>query len=149
MVIKGYIVSIPEPGDNHFQVRIPFIEDNTGVEIIMTALLCSQPGVYGGYDIGDCVFVSFEGDKHMDDDVITDTPVIIGKLYQDVPIGVHNNCIIESLTVSSKADLPNNTTFGGQSAADIFDLIQNVNYLTNKISSLEDRVKELEEKEEI
>ena len=149
MVIKGYIVSIPEPGDNHFQVRIPFIEDNTGVEIIMTALLCSQPGVYGGYDIGDCVFVSFEGDKHMDDDVITDTPVIIGKLYQDEPTGVHNNCIIESLTVSSKAELPSNTTFGGQSAADIFDLIQNVNVINNSLKDLEEKIEKIEQDSEI
>lgn len=149
MVIKGYIVSIPEPGDNHFQVRIPFIEDNTGMEIVMTSLLCGQPGVYGGFDIGDCVFVSFEGDKHMDEDVITDTPVIIGKLYQDEVLGVHNNHLIETLSVLSKADLPTDTTFGGQSVAELFTLIQNVNYLTNKISDLEDRIKELEEKEEI
>ena len=147
MVLKGYIIELPEPGDNHFQVRIPFIEDNTGLEIIMTALLCSQPGNYGGYGVGDCVFVTFEGDKHMEDEPVNDVPVIMGKLYLDGIEEVHNNCVLESLTVTDNASLPSSTKFGTHSASELFSLTQNVNYLTNKVSELEDRIKALESKE--
>ena len=29
MIIKAIIEELPEPGDNHYMIRIPFMEDHT------------------------------------------------------------------------------------------------------------------------
>ena len=61
---RAYIVQIPENNDNHFKVRVPFMEDNTGEEAIYDALLCVSPTSYNGYSVGDVVFVTFENNKY-------------------------------------------------------------------------------------
>lgn len=132
MVTKAYITALPAPKDNHFMVRIPILEDNTGEEVIMEALLCSQPGDFGGYQVGDCVFVSFEGDKHMDDSPIGEVPVIIGKLYQDDLAASPSNVMVEALTVTEQVSLPQNVKIGKYNAGDIFKIVQNLGYITDK-----------------
>lgn len=132
MVTKGYIKSLPEPGDNHFLVRVPILEDNTGDEVIMQALLCAQPGDFGGYRVGDCVFVSFEGDKHMDESAVGEVPVIIGKLYLNELETSPSNIMVEALTVTEKVNLPNDVKIGNYNANDIFKIIQNLGYVTDK-----------------
>ena len=74
MIIKSYIKALPNQGSNVYKVRVPFLEDNTNREMIFDALLCSPPGEYYGYKVGDCVYVEFEDDK-------LNIPVILGKLY--------------------------------------------------------------------
>lgn len=74
MIIKAIIKKLPEYNDNHYTIRIPFFEDNTKKESEFTALLSYTPGIYGNYNIGDIVLISFENEKF-------NTPIILGKLY--------------------------------------------------------------------
>lgn len=74
MIIKAIIEELPEPGDNHYMIRIPFMEDHTKNKSIFSALLSHTPGIYDSYKVGDVVFISFENEK-------LDVPIILGKLY--------------------------------------------------------------------
>ena len=74
MIIKAIITKLPDYEDNHYMVRIPFFEDNTKTEAEFSALLSYTPGIYGNYNIGDVVFISFENEKF-------NVPIILGKLY--------------------------------------------------------------------
>lgn len=121
MILKAYITEIPQKGDNRFKVRIPFMEDNTTNEMIFDALLCNQPGEYYGYNVGDCVFVSFENEK-------LNTAIIFGKLYIDEE-ETPNYHILNELNVTSKVTLPEDTKIGSYSANDIFKLYQSVDNL--------------------
>ena len=77
LTTKAYITAKPEEGDNIFKVNIPLMADNVSEEALFDALLCSN-GNYNDYNVGDCVFVSFEDDKY-------NTAIILGKLFTDVP----------------------------------------------------------------
>lgn len=74
MIIKAIIQKLPKLDDNHYTIRIPFMEDHTKVEAEFQALLSHTPGIYDSYKVGDVVFISFENEK-------LDTPIILGKLY--------------------------------------------------------------------
>lgn len=119
MILKGYIKNLPQKGSNIFRVRIPFMEDNTSREMIFDSLLCNQPGEYGGYEVGDCVFVIFENDKF-------NTPIILGKLFIDENDLVRSHHIVNNLDVTGHVNLPVTTTVGGYSINDIFKLQQQV-----------------------
>ena len=128
MILKAYITEIPDSGENHFKVRIPFLEDNTTTEMVFDALLCNQPGEYYGYNVGDCVFVSFENEK-------LNTAIILGKLYVD-EVETPNYHLINELNVTSKVTLPENTKIGNYSAKDIFKLYQSIdNIYSGSVSS--------------
>lgn len=119
---KALIVSLPKEGDNFYKVRIPLFEDTSGKEIIFNALCCHAPGIYGGLNSGDCVYVIFEDNK-------LTTPVIIGRLYveeqDDYSKGYFNN-----LNVSNRASLPASTTFGNMKISALYDTIQ---YISSQI----------------
>ncbi len=74
MIIKAIIEDLPEQDDNHYTIRIPFLEDHTKNQVNFKALLSHTPGIYDSYQIGDVVFISFENEK-------LDMPIILGKLY--------------------------------------------------------------------
>lgn len=74
MILKAIIKKLPDYEDNHYIVRIPFFEDNTKTEAEFSALLSYTPGIYGNYNVGDVVFVSFENEKF-------NIPIILGKMY--------------------------------------------------------------------
>ena len=121
MFTKALIVSPPKPGDNIYKVRVPLFEDTTGTEIIYDALCCHAPGVYNGFNPGDCVYITFEDAK-------LNIPVIIGRLLvneqDDYSKGYFNN-----LEVSNSAHLPMSTMFGdGLSIQNLYD---SLNYLSN------------------
>jgi len=117
MIIKAFIKSLPTRGDNVFKVRVPFLEDNTDKEMIFDALLCSPPGEYNGYSVGDCVFISFENDK-------LDTPIILGKLFVDVDDNSSTYKVLNELKVLNKVDLPASFSIGGYSIGDFFQFAQ-------------------------
>jgi len=117
MFTKALIVSIPEEGSNVYKVRIPLFEDTTGTEVIYDALCCHAPGIFGGLNTGDCVYVAFEDAK-------LNIPVIIGKLYinekDDYSKGLFNNLSVKNLAV-----LPMGTLFGnGLSIQNLYDTVQ-------------------------
>jgi len=124
MVLKAYIISTPEFGDNIYSVRIPYLEDNTSTEMIFNATLCNTPGVYGGYKKGDCVFVSFEGNKYSESNPTA--PVIVGHLYTEETDEVDTYQIVNNLKIKNKVELPANTKIGNYNAYDIFKLVQAV-----------------------
>ena len=105
MLTKALIKELPEEGSNIFKIRVPLFEDTTGSEIIYNALYCYPPGIYGGLDIGDCVYVAFEDDK-------LNIPVILGKLYTGTTDEDYVFANINNLSVSSQANLPDNTMLG-------------------------------------
>ena len=76
MIFKAFIKELPK-NDNKYVVRVPALEDNTTREMVLSALLCNQPGEYAGYKVGDVVFVEFENNK-------LDVPIILGKLYTGI-----------------------------------------------------------------
>ena len=124
MILKAFITQLPDYGDNKFKVRVPFLEDNTTNEMVFDALLCNQPGEYNGYQIGDCVFVSFENEK-------LNTAIILGKLYIEDDMNVPNYHVVNELNVTTKVTLPEDTKIGGYSADDIFQIYQSINNINS------------------
>lgn len=123
MILKAFITELPYGDENIFKVRIPFLEDNTTNEMIFDALLCNQPGEYSGYNVGDCVFVSFENEK-------LNTPIILGKLYvsQDKELPTYH--ILNELNVTGRATLPENTVIGNYTLSDILNSAQQLGNVT-------------------
>lgn len=115
-VTKAFITQLPDNNSNGFKVRVPVMEDGTGKEAIFDALLCTAPSNYGGYNIGDCVFVIFEDDKY-------NQCVILGKLFTEVPKETSSFIIANSLKVSDDAILPPSTKLGDYTAQSITDLM--------------------------
>lgn len=150
-ISKGIIESIPAPGDNVFEVRIPLLEDNTKNKMIFKATCCTPPGYTSGYNKGDIVFVTFENEE-------PDMAIILGKLYT-VPKDEQkktnlenfskNNSVIGktsenqslassidagALVVENIAALPKNTIIGDVSFSKIEELMKKVEYLEQKIN---------------
>ena len=123
MVLKAFVIKLPQSDDNMFKVRIPFLEDNTTNEMVFDALLCNQPGEYNGYNVGDCVFVSFENDK-------LNTPIILGKLYVNQEGELPTYHILNELNVTSRVTLPENTTIGNYTLGDILNSAQQLGNVT-------------------
>jgi len=113
MILKAYIVQLPDKGSNEFQVRIPYFEGNTNREVIYSALLCNQPGEYDGYKVGDCVWVGFE-------DTRLNVPIILGKLYVEKEEEIASSHTVNNLNVTGSITLPADTKIGGYSTVDIF-----------------------------
>lgn len=126
MFTKALVVETPENEDNHYKVRIPIFEDTTGDEVIFDALACHAPGVFNGYNVGDCVYVAFEDAK-------LNIPVIIGRLYveeqDDYSKGLFNN-----LSVTGRVQLPMDTTFGdGMSISNLYDTMKYLDGVADEI----------------
>lgn len=117
MILKAYIKDVPVGNENAYKVRIPFLEDNTNHEMVFKALLCTPPGEYYGYEIGDCVYVEFEDDK-------LNVPVILGKLYIGPEDEVSSYHVVNNLNVTGNVTLPDTTKIGDYSAIDFFKLYQ-------------------------
>lgn len=128
MILKAYIVQLPDEGSNEYQVRIPYFEGNTNREVIYSALLCNQPGEYDGYKVGDCVFVGFE-------DTRLNVPIILGKLYTEKE-DVASSHTVSNLNVTGSITLPADTKIGGYSTVDIFKNAQKESN-TGDLSNLE------------
>ena len=133
MILKAYITELPKRDDNIFKVRIPFMEDNTTNEMVFEALLCNQPGEYKGYNVGDCVFVSFENDK-------LNTAIILGKLFVSEDMELPTYHVLNELRVTSKVSLPENTLIGGYSANDMFKLYQSIDNITSSPLSADSNI---------
>ena len=116
MIIKAYIVSVPENGKNDFKVRIPFLEGNSPEPAIFSALLCCMPGESNGYSVGDCVFIAFENNKK-------NTAIILGKLYTG-EVDSTTSLVVDNITVKTKANLPSSTKIGIFGEKEFFKLSQ-------------------------
>ncbi len=119
ILTKAIITELPKDGENIFKCRVPLMEDNTRQDAIFDALLCAPPGIYGGYKVGDVVFVDFENDRY-------DTAVIHGKLYTKIEEDSSTYAILNNLKVEGRADLSNDSKLGGFTGGDIFTVYQTV-----------------------
>lgn len=115
ILTKAYITKLPDEGSNIYKVRVPLMEDNTGTEAIFDALLCTSPICYNGYSVGDCVYIHFEDDDY-------DLPVILGKLFTEIPTTSNAYIIANELNITNTSKLPNDSTLGEYRADDIGNL---------------------------
>ena len=106
MIVKGLIKTI-DFSANTCTVRLPIFETAASKgEVILDAVMMSQPGLYNGYTEGDIVFVDFENDK-------LSQPIVIGKLYlgadREASATPQGSLAVSNLTVTKKATLPIDT----------------------------------------
>lgn len=122
MVAKGEIVAIPSQrpkvagSTNTCDLRIPLFETVTdsGIVIIYDVQMAIQPGIQGGYRVGDMVWVGFESDKY-------EKPVVLGKLFlgsaaevadfQDSSEERRGTIQQNALAIKNEAQLPSSTVF--------------------------------------
>lgn len=77
MLVKGEIQTVDYTG-NTCVVRLPLFEAaGSNTKALVTATICSQPGLYNGYLPGDVVIIGFDTGK-------LEKPIILGKLYLGV-----------------------------------------------------------------
>lgn len=132
MITKGYIVSRIKD-TNKFLVRIPIFATASSTAQISKddyteATLSYQPGNLESYKEGDVVFIGFENNEYSH-------PVILGKLYLGLDVNKVDGGFInvDSLKVTSKVNLPDNTSFGDINVSDL-------KMMQGKIQLLEDKV---------
>lgn len=106
MIVKGLIKTINFL-DNSCTVRLPIFETAAAQgEVVVKAIISTQPGMYNGYAEGDVVFVDFENNK-------LSQPIVVGKLYlgaeKEESAALKGGLTVSNLTVSSSATLPLNT----------------------------------------
>ena len=106
MIVKGLIKSI-NFSDNSCRVRLPVFETAASQgEVVVTAIMSIQPGLYNGYNEGDVVFVDFENNR-------LNQPVVVGKLYlgsaKETTAKASGSLSVSNLKVSSNATLPIDT----------------------------------------
>lgn len=133
MVTKGIITE--SIGKSQVRVRIP-IYDKAGTAVDATpdselsiAAICTLPGNYPNYSIGDVVVVAFEQD-------IFTQPVIIGLLYTDTPSSVFTDLNVGTINISEAARLPQDTSIGDTTAADLSNISNTRGNLQNQIDDL-------------
>lgn len=122
---RAYITKIND--DNTFQVRVPFLEDNTKNEMIFNAILSCSPEFTGGFKVDDVVIVTFEGHE-------MDNAIIIGKMFTKESTSA--SLKPSFLEVTQNAKLPENTTIGYVKYQDLIDLMERVARLEEKAENL-------------
>ena len=116
MITKGIILE-RIIGTNTYYVRIPYLETSGVSASRLVATVSDNPAISEEYKVDDVVYVSFE--EHQ-----ANKPVIIGKLYIEGS-GHRGSANFESLSVSTKVDLPKNTTIGGKDLSQLINKVEN------------------------
>lgn len=119
MLCKGIIEG--KISNYKFKVRIPSLHKilkAVGASVnqsIPTAIVTISPGVYPALKTGDVVLVGFE-----DGDI--DKPIIVGLLFSENSLNTFSDIFSSSLNVKVNATLPEDTTIGEVSSANIKQL---------------------------
>ena len=128
---------IEEQVGNKFKVRIPLFESaGNKNECILTATLSYVPGNLDSYVVGDVVFVAFENNQ-------ISNPVIIGKLYLGPEKQNTNLSQASVLNVINEAKLPNQTSIGEFSPAQVYSALKNSEIYEGRVTNLEKQMKSL------
>ena len=120
-IYKAIITAIE---DNGYQVkiRIPFFDraentlGSTPNYNLYTAAICTSPGINPAYKVGDVVFIEFENND-------TSLPVVLGPLYRENTAST-SSIEVQSLTVDVSSSLPEDTSIGLVTEANIKSLIR-------------------------
>lgn len=130
MLTLGYITKLNNPGDNLFEVRVPILEkagssgsDQNLSGSYFQATLCQTPGQYEAYSVGDCVAIGFLDGR-------MDKPIILGKLFLEGDRDNHGFIGVNSLRVTGKAELPDDTKIGELKCADLMELSRATDFLS-------------------
>lgn len=116
MITKGIILE-RIIGTNTYYVRIPYLE-TSGVDVSrLVATVSDNPAISEEYKVDDVVYISFE--EHQ-----ANKPVIIGKLYVEGS-GHRGSANFESLSVSTKVNLPKDTTICGKDLSQLLNKVEN------------------------
>ena len=116
MITKGIILE-RIIGTNTYYVRIPYLE-TSGVGVSrLVATVSDNPAISEEYKVDDVVYISFE--EHQ-----ANKPVIIGKLYVEGS-GHRGSANFEALNVSTKVNLPKDTTIGGKDLSQLLNKVEN------------------------
>lgn len=117
---KAYITKLPEDDSNIYEVNVPLMSDNVSDEALFEAIVNHSPGIYNGYEVGDCVIVTFEDDKY-------NTAIIIGKLFTEIPEqGEPVYGLFDQLNVTGSVVLPENTKIGNYTPQDFYNLYEGI-----------------------
>lgn len=119
MITKGEVQqNFDYTKGNKISVRIPIFESAGDTDkFIIDCLVCEAPGVSNYYRAGDIVWIGFERDE-------VSNPVILGKLMLSSEQNDNSAITCNSLTITSNANLPNNTMIGN---TDLSTLITTIN----------------------
>ena len=130
MVTKAIIKSINR-GKTEAELYVPLYashSDITGLSSTYTASISTQVGIKPQYQIGDVVYVCIE-----DND--PGKLVIMGSLYNQKRTSTISDATHGSLKVTVNAELPENTSIGSVSAANIKNLKNSRSNIQNQIDS--------------
>lgn len=137
MITRGIVEQIVDK--YHIRVRIPIYNRvstaamYTPTEELSVAVICTAPYLSPNFQLNDIVIVGFE-----DNDL--GKPIILGMLFRDIDSRVFSELLVDTLTVNSQVNLPENTTIGKIKAKELASLA-GVDYnLADKIQSIEDRL---------
>lgn len=145
---------------NLCKVRVPLLEPaGNGTKVTMWATMILPPGIHGGYEPGDVVFVSFA-------DNTLSRPVVLGQLYKGPGRAgnkidkIGNNAdeldratsfSCTNLEATGTVKLPSNTIIteaNSDESTTIKTLMSTLESLQSQIDTLKAQVAELEPKEE-
>lgn len=123
-MITEAIIRKANTANGTYQVYIPFFDGTSNVNVAtVNAVSLQLPGILLNYSEGDKVWVAFENNKHGE-------PVIIGLIS---PGGVAQQITASSVTINTRASLPNNTVFPFNSTP-IKSLTKLLNTVSNKLN---------------
>lgn len=115
---------------NRFLVRLPIFETNEdGRKIILEAVLCYQPGLYHGYNLGDVVVLGFIN-NHLD------APIILGKVFNGQEDSGLASTNAADLKITQKAELPLNSSIGNLTYSDLEEAVNFVKESKVEVNSL-------------
>jgi hypothetical protein len=132
MITTGKIKTISKDG-TVFSVRVPIFEAAGSTdECVLDCNLCYMPGCLNAYAVDDIVYISFIDNS-------LSHPVIIGKIYTGKEEKATTFGSFDSLAITSKAQLPKNTSFGDIPLKEILDLAGEIEILKEKVKTLESK----------
>ena len=133
MITRAIVEEVVSP--YQVKIRVPLLDRGantplaTSKESLNTATICSLPNCYINVQVGDVVFVAFEDKTYY-------KAVILGHLSRATMTDTYADVTFGELTVDRAAILPQDTTIGAVSSADI-QMLQGVkDNLQKQIDSL-------------
>ncbi len=138
MITTGIIKQINIDSDddhsnNLYNVEISILKTpiSNSEDATLECTCCLPGGVYNSYKVGDVVYVGFVNN-------LLNYPVILGRIYKGLDeVDARSFNKLEDLSVSNSAVLPENTSIGDISFADLKKSFLNYQNIINQIDIYE------------